>query len=83
VDHPEMALVGVDEDDSVETAVSVVQHYGLRFPVIHDKDNVLAGRFRVTSMPMTFVADESGIIRWVGGEGQTEGDLRRAVEAAR
>jgi hypothetical protein len=33
-------------------------------------------------MPMTFVADGSGVIRWVGGEGQTEEDLRRAVEAA-
>lgn len=32
---------------------------------------------------MTFVADRAGVIRWVGGEGQTEDDLTRAVEAAR
>ena len=56
---------------------------GLSFPVVHDASNVLAGRFRVSSMPMTFVADATGMIRWVGAEGQTEGDLRQAVQAAR
>jgi len=33
-------------------------------------------------MPATFVADAHGVVRWVGGEGQTEDDLTRAVEAA-
>jgi thiol-disulfide isomerase/thioredoxin len=81
--HPNVVFVGIDEDDSRETANQVVQRYGLTFPVIHDADNVLSGRFRVSSMPMTFVADTGGVIRWVGAEGQTEDDLSRAVEAAR
>jgi hypothetical protein len=34
-------------------------------------------------MPMTFVADGSGVIRWVGREGQTEDDIKRAVGAAK
>jgi cytochrome c biogenesis protein CcmG, thiol:disulfide interchange protein DsbE len=81
--YPDVVFVGIDEDESIETANSVVQRFGLTFPVIHDDSNVLSGRFRVTSMPMTFVADRTGGIRWVGGGGQTEDDLRRAVEAAR
>jgi thiol-disulfide isomerase/thioredoxin len=81
--HPNVVFVGIDEDDSTETASALVQQFKLTFPVIRDEANVLSGRFRVSPMPMTFVADATGAIRWVGGEGQTEDDLRRAVEAAR
>lgn len=81
--YPDVVFVGIDEDESSEAARAVASRYGLTFPVVHDGSNVLAGRFRVATMPMTFVADASGVIRWVGAEGQTEDDLRRAVQAAR
>jgi thiol-disulfide isomerase/thioredoxin len=81
--YPDVTFVGVDEDDSSETAQDVARRYGLTFPVVHDAANVLAGRFRVSSMPTTFVADATGTIRWVGAEGQTEAELRQAVQAAR
>jgi thiol-disulfide isomerase/thioredoxin len=77
----DVVFVGIDEDESLSTARSVVQRYGLTFVVIHDPSNVLSGRFRVGSMPTTFVADKLGVIRWVGDEKQTEEDLRRAVGA--
>ena len=81
--YPDVMFLGIDEDESGETARDVARRYGLSFPVVHDASNVLAGRFRVSSMPMTFVADASGTIRWVGAEGQTEPELRQAVQAAR
>lgn len=81
--HPDVVFLGVDEDESLDTASALAQRYGLTFPVVHDEGNVLSGRFRVDTMPTTFVADASGIVRWVGGEGQTEDDLERAVRAAR
>jgi cytochrome c biogenesis protein CcmG, thiol:disulfide interchange protein DsbE len=81
--HPEVLFVGIDEDESVEAANSLAQRFGLTFPILHDGSNVLSGRFRVSSIPMTFVADAMGVIRWVGGDGQTEEDLRRAAEAVR
>ncbi len=81
--HPEVSFIGIDEDETPEAAISVAQRYGLTFAVVHDRDNVLSGRFRVSTMPMTFVADRAGTIRWVGGEEQTEDSLRLAVEAAR
>lgn len=81
--HPDVTFIGIDEDESSETATALAQRYGLKFAVVHDEGNVLSGRFRVSSMPTTFVADSRGVVRWVGGEGQTEDDLRRAVEAAR
>lgn len=80
--HPALVFVGVDEDEAVETAAAVAQRFGLTFAVVHDRGNVLAARFRVRTMPMTFVADAAGVIRWVGDERQTEEDLTRAVDAA-
>ena len=82
-DHPEVRFVGIDEDESSETARAVVQQYGLTFTVLHDSSKALSGRFHVSNMPMTFVADASGMVRWVGAEEQTEDSLRRAVEAVR
>lgn len=81
--HPDVMFVGIDEDESVDAANALVQKYSLTFPVIHDDGNVLSGRFRVSTMPMTFVADGSGAIRWVGDETQTEDELTGAVEASR
>jgi thiol-disulfide isomerase/thioredoxin len=81
--HPEVAFVGIDEDESSDTASSLVRRYGLTFPVVHDAGNFLSARFHVHTIPMTFVADATGVVRWVGAEGQTEDDLEKAVEAAR
>jgi cytochrome c biogenesis protein CcmG/thiol:disulfide interchange protein DsbE len=81
-EHKETVFVGVDEDEGLETARALVTRFGITFPVVHDTSNALSGRFRVDSMPMTFVGDRQGTIRWVGGEGQTGEDLERAVSAA-
>jgi thiol-disulfide isomerase/thioredoxin len=79
----DVLFLGIDEDESTETARTLVAHYGITFPVIHDASNVLSGRFRVSSMPTTFVVDRTGVVRWVGGEGQTESDIAQAVAAAK
>jgi thiol-disulfide isomerase/thioredoxin len=81
--HPGVTFLGIDEDESAEAADAVAKQYGLSFAVVHDEGNILSGRFRVSTMPTTFVADSQGVVRWVGGEGQTEDDLRKAIEAAR
>ena len=58
-----------------------VSRHRLTFPVVHDAGNVLAGRFRVTDLPATFVIDGAGRIAWVSGPGQSEEALDRAVAA--
>jgi thiol-disulfide isomerase/thioredoxin len=81
-DHPEVAVLGIAEDERESDARDVVTMYGLRFPIVHDTGNALSGRFRVTDMPITFVADRTGRIRWVGGPDQTESELEAAVSAS-
>jgi cytochrome c biogenesis protein CcmG/thiol:disulfide interchange protein DsbE len=79
VDHPEVAFIGISEDESQGDAQALVAAYGLTFPVVMDRGNVLAGRFRVSEIPVTFVIDAQGVVRWVGGPSQSEDDLARAV----
>jgi cytochrome c biogenesis protein CcmG/thiol:disulfide interchange protein DsbE len=79
--HPNVAFVGVSEDEYSSDAQALVSSYGLTFPVVHDQGNVLAGRFRVSEMPVTFVIDTQGVVQWVGGPGQNEDDLAAAIEA--
>lgn len=79
--NPSVAFVGISEDEYASDAEALVQSYGLTFPVIHDQGNVLAGRFRVSEMPVTFVIDGQGVVQWVGGPGQDEDDLAAAIAA--
>jgi cytochrome c biogenesis protein CcmG/thiol:disulfide interchange protein DsbE len=83
VKQTDVVFVGVSEDEYEQKARDVVAQYGLSFPIVHDRGNVLAGRFRVHEMPATFVVDTTGVIRWVGGPGQAEGDLAKAISAVR
>ena len=81
--HPEVQFVGVSEDQYQATAERLVRHHGLSFPVVLDRGNVLQGRFRVREMPVTFVADSTGTVRWVGGPAQTEDELADVIAAVR
>jgi len=80
-EHPEVAFVGISEDEDPATAAGIAQRYQLSFPIIHDRGQALAGKFRVAELPATFVAARDGGIRWVGGASQDEADLKSAVEA--
>ena len=75
-------MLGIAEDERESDVRDVATTFGLTFPIVHDTGNALSGRFRVTDMPITFVADKGGRIRWVGGPDQTEAELEAAVSAS-
>jgi len=81
--EPEVLVVGVAEDESVSDANEVVSAHQLTFEVVHDQGNVLSGRFRVSDLPITFVAGPGGAIHWVGDARVTQDGLSRAIAAAR
>lgn len=81
-EHPEVSVLGIAEDERESDVRDVATTFGLTFPIVHDTGNALSGRFRVTDMPITFVADKNGRIRWIGGPDQTEADLEAAVSAS-
>lgn len=61
-----VAVVGVSEDDDADGARRMALRHGLTFPVIHDPSHALAGRYRVSDLPATFVVDPRGVVRWRG-----------------
>ena len=77
--QPGLTIVGVSLDDTPDNAWKSVRRHRLTFPVVHDAGNVLAGRMRVTELPISFVVDASGRVRWVGGPDQPDDALERAI----
>jgi cytochrome c biogenesis protein CcmG/thiol:disulfide interchange protein DsbE len=47
------------------------------FPILVDQDSRLLSQYRVAQVPLTFLVDRAGTVRWVGRDPT---DLRRAVE---
>jgi len=81
--HPDVRFVGVDEDKQTDTAVELALAFGLTFPVLPDEAKDLSDRFSVSTLPTSFGADASGVVRWVGTSRQREQDLKAAVAAIR
>ena len=76
---PDVTVIGVAEDESTSDIDYLVQKHALTFPIVHDRGNVIAGRFRVRELPATFVADRTGKVVWVGGDKQATGDLEAVI----
>ena len=77
-----MAVVGVSEDDDADGARRMVARHALTFPVVHDPEHALAGRYRVLELPATFVVDARGVVRWTGVV-EDEKQVRAVVDGAR
>jgi thiol-disulfide isomerase/thioredoxin len=83
-EHADVTFIGIAEDEYQADVDELIATFGLSFPIVHDRGNVIAGRFRVDALPATFVADAAGTIRWVAGpEIVDEGALEAAIDWVR
>jgi thiol-disulfide isomerase/thioredoxin len=81
-ERTDVRFIGVSVDESERDAREMVNQYGLSFPVVYDRGAVLAGRFRISELPATFVVGKSGNVVWVGTDAVDEVSLSAAIEAA-
>ena len=81
-DH-RLRVVAIGEDERLDLTAKMAADYGLTMPVLHDTSNVLAARFRIDGLPSTFVVDERGTIRWIGGAAHDTATLARVIQAIR
>jgi thiol-disulfide isomerase/thioredoxin len=79
-ERPLAFFLGVSEDDNADTAQRMATHHGVTFKVVHDQGRVLAGRMRVSDLPVTVIADASGTVRWVGTTASTKEELVRVID---
>lgn len=61
-----LVVIGVNEDDDEPTARRAARAFGASFPVVYDRGQDLAASYRVGQLPLTFVIDRAGVVRWVG-----------------
>lgn len=81
--EPDLVVVGVSEDASELDARAQAESWRLSFAVLLDRSKSWRQAFSVGEVPTTFLADERGVVRWVGGSGQGEADLKQALAALR
>jgi cytochrome c biogenesis protein CcmG, thiol:disulfide interchange protein DsbE len=74
--HDGVLVIGVSVDQSRSDAEKLVERLHASFPVIFDPDMQIAGSYGVAQVPITFVVDERGTVRWVG---RSPSEARRAV----
>lgn len=72
-----VAVIGVNVDDSEAAAEAAAYELGATFPIVADLDQRLTGTYGVAQVPLTFVVDAAGTVRWVGHD---PASARRAVE---
>jgi len=72
-----LRVVGVSVDQRRDDAFAAARALNASFPIVVDQDAHLMSQYRVGQVPLTFVVDRSGTVRWVGRD---TGELRRAVE---
>jgi len=60
-----LVIVGVSVDREAANARAFVGRLGVTFPIIHDADHQLAGRFAPPKMPSSYIVDRRGVVRHV------------------
>ncbi len=70
-------VVGVSVDVRRDDAYAMAQALHASFPIVVDSDSRLLSQYRVAQVPLSFVVDRGGTVRWVGRD---PGALKRAVE---
>jgi cytochrome c biogenesis protein CcmG/thiol:disulfide interchange protein DsbE len=72
-----VAVIGVNVDDSDVAAEAAAHELGATFPIVADPGQRLSATYGVAQVPLTFVVDSAGTVRWVGRDPES---ARRAVE---
>lgn len=73
-----LTVIAINVQEAQEQIQAFVEEMGLTFPVLADRDGSVSTRYRVTSLPTTFVVDRAGVIREV----TVGGPLSRAYIAS-
>lgn len=78
-----LVIVGVSVDRDAANARSFVNRLGVTFPIVHDAQHQLAGRFGPPKMPSSYLIDRRGVVRHLHA-GYRSGDaaaIEREIKA--
>jgi peroxiredoxin len=73
---PGLVVVGVNQQESADTAREFTEQFTVTYPIALDRDGQVSGAYRVsTGLPVSFLIDPEGVIRRVHLGALTEDDL--------
>jgi cytochrome c biogenesis protein CcmG, thiol:disulfide interchange protein DsbE len=63
------ALVGIDQEETLEVVKPFVTDFGLTFPIWLDENYLAQRKFNTMSLPSSYLIDRAGRVRlaWLGG----------------
>lgn len=78
-----LVVVGVSVDRTERNARAFLRRNRVSFPIIHDGDHAIAGRYSPPRMPSSYIIDRRGVIRHVheGFRPSDAGRMEREVRA--
>ena len=59
-----LTVLGVDQNESASAVTSYMNEYGFKVPVVLDPDAKVANIYGILNMPITFVIDPQGVLRY-------------------
>lgn len=62
-----LVVIAVSVDQDLENLRGLLKQLKVSFPVIHDKEHGVAGRYEPSRMPSSYLVDRKGIVRHVHG----------------
>ena len=69
----QLAVIGVSVDDGPDGIAKFKSETGVRFPIVWDQGQSVAGVYKPGTMPTSFVIDRAGIVKTIH-EGFRQGD---------
>jgi len=70
-------VIGVSVDETQGAAEATARNLGATFPIVNDPYQRIAGQYGVAEVPLTFVIDGAGTVRWIGRDPES---ARHAVD---
>lgn len=58
-----LEILAVDVQEAADPAQTVVDEFGMRFPILFDRSGSVARTYRVEQLPVTLLIDRDGVIR--------------------
>lgn len=62
-----LVVVGVSVDKDASNIKGFLKKVGVTFPVVHDANHQVSGRYQPPRMPSSYIVDRKGIVRFVHG----------------
>ena len=75
-------VVAVSQDRTAENMQSFLRQHRVSFPVVHDAQHAVAGRYSPPRMPSSYIIDRQGVVRHIH-EGYRAGDARTIEQHVR